>query len=146
MILLRTFSNAPRFELLTDGTLYARAGVQTNCAGIAGIHVRITTKPTPGITFRIAIHEDEHADSFGPAVPGFAVPPSFQEAILRGARSAFDQCNIDVGLCFELLEALVHPLDAHERQFALAGMTVIREWLKLYTQGLLREMCNNCQE
>jgi len=137
MTALRTFSNAPRFELLSDGTLYARAGVQTNSGGIAGIHVRITTKATPGIIFLMAAHEDQHIDDYGSAVPGSAVPVSYRDAVFQGAHDAFDQSNLDAGVCFELLDALVHPVDARERQFALAGMTVMRGWLELYTQDSL---------
>lgn len=127
---MRTFGSAPRFELRADGTLYARAGAQTNCAGIAGIHARITPAPAPGIVFLVAAGADPHDDGYGPAVPASAVPAAYREAVFRGAREAYEQSGAQIGVCFELLDALVHVVDARERQFAAAGATALRGWLE----------------
>ena len=71
---MKTFSDAARFEVLSDGTVYARAGVQTNCGGIAGIHVRILLNPSGVVTFVAATVDKPHEDGYGGTVPGGAVP------------------------------------------------------------------------
>lgn len=81
------FGHAPRFERLPDGTFYARAGGQTNCAGVAGIHVRMTANAAPGLTFGVAGEAGDEVDAYGPAVPGFAVLAPFRDAIARRAGS-----------------------------------------------------------
>ena len=132
------FSDAPRLEVLADGTFYARAGVQTNCAGVAGAHVRITPGTCGGITFRPA-GGAPGAESYGPAVPGAAVPAALRDALFRGAREIFETRAPGVGLCFELIDALVHPVDANESRFFAAGVTAMEGWLDLYARGSVSE-------
>ncbi len=131
---MRTFSNAPRFEPLPDGTFYARAGVQTNCAGIAGIHVRIRPTPSGEITCSVpALMGSEIADN-GSAVPGAAVPAMYRDAVFEGARTAFDKYSGGIGIRFELIDALVHPVDANELRFKAAGITALNGWLECNAQ------------
>ena len=124
------FSDAPRFEQLPDGTYYARAGVQTNCGGIAGIHVRISPAPAGQLELSVSAHDGEHDDGFGFAVPGAAVPPVFRNAILQGAREAFEREGPQLGASLELIDALVHMIDARESKFWLAGYTAMESWLR----------------
>ena len=131
---MRNFSYAPRFEVLADGTLYARAGVQTNSAGVAGVHVRITPDTSGEITFRLA-GEAPTEGGYGVAVPGTAVPAAFRDALFQGAREAFEAHAPGVGVCFELIDALVHPVDANESKFVAAGVTAVEGWLDLYARG-----------
>ena len=128
---LRTFSNAPRFEVLPDGTLYARAGVQTNCGGIAGIHVRIT--PTPSDELICLACEGAASDDLS-AMPGQVVPAEYRDAVCSGARMAFDARAVNVGVRFELIDALVHPIDANESKFKIAGITVLSGWFERYAR------------
>jgi hypothetical protein len=128
------FGDAPRFEVLADGTFYARAGVQTNSAGVAGVHVRITPDTSGRLTFRLVAGAPT-GGSYGVAVPGRAVPPAFRDALFRGAREAFGAHAPGLGVCFELIDALVHPVDANESKFAAAGVTAMEGWLKLYARG-----------
>jgi hypothetical protein len=127
---LQTFSNAPRFEVLADGTIYARAGVQTNCGGIAGIHVRIMPNPSGEVAFTAAEGPHPH-DKGWVAVPGAAVPAPYREAISSGARQALEQHGATVGVSFELLDALVHPVDANAAKFCYAGWSAMHGWLEL---------------
>jgi hypothetical protein len=128
---LKTFSNAPRFEVLADGTIYVRAGVQTNCGGIAGIHVRIMLNQTGEVAFTAAKCDHPHADGYGVAVPGGAIPAPYREAIYSGARQALEEHGASLGVSFELLDALVHPVDAKIAKFHQAGWSAMHGWLQL---------------
>src|SRR4051812_24529929 len=132
---MMTFSNAPRFELLSDGTIRARAGVQTNCGGIAAIRVRMTPSALRELACRVSTEADGGEEQHGSWLPGTAVPAAYREDIFRGAAAAFTQRTPGVGLCFELIEALVHPVDANPRKFELAGRTAVEGWLDLQAQG-----------
>jgi hypothetical protein len=128
----KTFSNAARFEVLADGTIYARAGVQTNCGGIAGIHVRIMPNPSGEVAFTAAEGGHPHDGGYGLAVPGWVVPAPYREAIYSGARQALDEHGASVGVSFELLDAFVHPVDANTAKFRQAGWSAMHGWLELY--------------
>jgi hypothetical protein len=131
---LEKFGSHSQFKLLTDGTIVSRNGVQTNCGGIAKIHVRITLNPAKGIAFRVADHDGEHDEGYGIAVPGAAVPLYFREAVFKGAQQAFEESNMDIGVCFELLDAFVHMVDARELRFQVAGWVAMTGWLEWYEQ------------
>jgi hypothetical protein len=128
---LKTFSNTPGFEMLADGTICARAGVQTNCGGIAGIHVRITPNPSGAVAFTAAEDSPPHEHGFGVTVPGAAVPTPFRDAIYSGARQALEECGATLGVSSELLDALVHPVDANAAKFRQAGWSAMHGWLEL---------------
>jgi hypothetical protein len=125
------FSNAPRFEQLSDGTYYARAGVQTNCGGIAGIHVRI--QPIAADTIACSVSDDtgEHDSGYGTAVPGSAMHAEYRDAVFAGAREAFDNSGCTIGVSFQLIDALVHAVDANSSKFKLAGSAAMIGWLRL---------------
>ena len=130
-----TFGNLPRFEILDDGTIRARAGVQTNCGGIAAIHVRISPNGTNGISFRVSEDDGVHENGFGPTVPASAIAPELREAIFEGAESAFENSEIKLGIDFELLDAYVHYIDYRESKFKAAGSTAVYEWLELHVRN-----------
>jgi hypothetical protein len=128
---VQDFSDAPRFELLSDDTFYARAGVQTNCGGIAGVHLRITPSSSGAIVCRISdAGKSTQRDSS--VVPGSALPPRFRDAVFAGAQTAFDSQSREIGVCFELIDALVHPVDANEVIFKIAGQSAMNAWFEWY--------------
>jgi hypothetical protein len=133
---LKNFSGHSQFNLLAGGTIVSRNGVQTNCGGIAKIHVRITLNSVKGITFQVSNQNGEHHEGYGIAVPGAAVPVYFREAVFNGAQEAFEQSNLDMGVCFELLDAFVHMVDARESRFQVAGWVAMTGWLEWYAQDL----------
>jgi hypothetical protein len=133
--LLEKFGAHSQFAVLADGTVVSRNGVQTNCGGIAKIHARITVNPAGGITFRVSEQDGEHDEGYGVAVPGAAVPPEFRAAIFKGAQEAFEQSDPRIGICFELLDAFVHMVDARESRFQAAGWIAITGWLEEYAKN-----------
>lgn len=133
---MRTFSNAPRFEHLADGTYYARAGTQTNCGGIAGIHVRIHPIAAPTIVCSVSDHTGEHDAGYGCAVPGSAMHAEYRDAVFAGAREALESTGCAVGVAFQLIDALVHTVDASPSMFKLAGSEAVIGWLRL--QGFVK--------
>lgn len=134
------------FGFLPDGSIKARYGTQTNCGGIAIIHVRISLNSEKGIIFQASNHEGEHDDGYGWAVPGAAVPVQFREAVFKGAQNIFEESNVNTGICFELLDAFVHMVDARESKFELAGNIAMRGWLEQYTDGLSQLAADKQQE
>lgn len=134
------------FGFLPDGTILARNGTQANCGGIAKIHVRISLNSAKGITFRASDHDGEHDEGYGMAVPGAYVPVEFREAVFKGAQDVFEESTRNSGVCFELLDAFVHMVDARESRFEAAGKIAVREWLKQYADGLNQMAENNQQE
>jgi hypothetical protein len=143
---LKNFSGHSQFNLLADGTIVSRNGVQTNCGGIAKVHVRITLNSAKGITFQISNQNGEHYEGYGIAVPGAAVPVYFRKAVFKGAQEAFEQSNLDIGVCFELLDAFVHMVDARESRFQVAGWVAMTGWLEQCAGGLLQLTENKPQE
>lgn len=135
---MKSFSNGSQFKLLADGTIRARAGVQSNCAGIAVIHARITLNTTKEILIRVSGREGEHDSGFGFAVPASAIPAVFREAVFEGAKQAFHDSETNFGIVFELLDALVHEIDARESKFKLAGYSAVKGWLELQAQDSVR--------
>jgi hypothetical protein len=128
---MRTFSNAPRFEARPDGTIYARAGVQTNCGGIAGILVRIQVNPAGSVVFTPSGDSPPVDEQYGSPVRGVNVPREYRNAVYRGAREALAYRGLTIGVTFELIEALVHEVDARESKFFMAGCTAMAGWLDL---------------
>ena len=124
------------FCISKDGTIYVQAGVQTNCAGFAGIHVRISPNTTGEILFHTADSEGgEHIDGYGFRVPGASIPECFRDAIFEGAAKAFEKSEIKIGVVFELLDAIVHEIDATESRFKQAGYVAVERWFKSYPQN-----------
>jgi hypothetical protein len=72
---------------------------------------------------------NEH--SHGSVVPGSAVPAPYREAIYSGAREALEKHGARLGVSFELLDALVHPVDANAAKFRHAGRSAMQGWLEL---------------
>ena len=130
--------NHSEFKLLADGTVYARNGVQTNCGGIAKIHVRITLNSTRGITLLPTVEASKHDEGYGIAVPGADMPVFFRQAVFKGAQEAFEQSNPDIGICFELLDAFVHMVDGKDSRFQAAGWIAMAGWLECYADGLVQ--------
>jgi hypothetical protein len=122
------FGAQKRFELEEDGTIVARAGTQTNCAGIAAIRVRITLIARAGIDF-LPLEEECNGEADG-VVPGTAIPAVYRAAIFKGAQKAYEESGLPEGIQFALIEALVHPVDANERKFMEVGRLAITGWLE----------------
>jgi hypothetical protein len=124
------FETLPRFEVLPDGTIYARAGTQRNCGGIAGIRARI--ERTAGQQFvGLPDAEVDPEKIEGPAIPAEKVPLRFREAVLRGAKKSWEHAGMRGGVKFELIDALVHLTDATETMFLAAGALAMAEWIRL---------------
>lgn len=133
---VHTFGDFPRFEQLADGTYYARAGVQTNCGGIAGIHVRIHPIAADTIACSVSDNTGEHDSGYGKAVPGSAMHDEYRDAVFEGAREACESAGCNIGVSFQLIDALVHMVDANPSMFKLAGTVAMIGWLRL--QGLVK--------
>ncbi len=93
--------------------------------------MRIMSNPSGEVVFTTAGADHGHADGDGSTVPGGAVPAPYQEAIFSGARQALVERGASLGVTFELLEALVHPVDARMSKFREAGFSAMRGWLEL---------------
>ena len=122
------FGAKPRFEFLADGTVCARSGTQTNCSGIAGIVGRITTSATPGLVFTVAGGHEPH-EPFGPHVPGADVPREIRESVRDGAQDEYNSRELQGGICFQLIEAVVHPVDGKQSHFYRVGRQALAGWL-----------------
>jgi hypothetical protein len=133
------FGQAPRFEILADGTIIARAGTQTNCGGIAKLHVRITANADGMLTYGPEFDIIWADDRYGSAVPGCAVPEEYRHAAFSGARSAFDHCDAGIGAHFELVDALVHVVDARESRFKQAAFVAMKGWIDAHFPGSWKE-------
>ena len=124
------FASKPHFEILPDGTFYARHGVQTNCAGIAAVHLRIELNSSGCLTIQMSDSTASTYDSYA-AVPGSAVPKNLTDAFFRGVQIAFDEHANGIGASVELIDALVHPVDANPGEFTVVGITAMNRWLEL---------------
>jgi hypothetical protein len=56
------------------------------------------------------------------------MPADLREALFRGVRKAFDE-HAAIGIHFELVSALVHPVDANPFRFLEAGLRAMHGWL-----------------
>jgi hypothetical protein len=124
------FGQAPRFEVQPDGTIVARAGTQTNCAGIARLHIRISPNTSSVLTCGPAFDQAWEGDRYGSEVPGRAIPEEYRQAAFKGALDAFNAFEIGSGAHFEILDALVHEVDAHGVKFREAGYRAMEGWLQ----------------
>jgi len=122
-----TFGTKPRFEVLADDTVVSRVGTQLNCGGIAQVHLRITRSKLAVFEFSLADSPAE-ASSASDTVPAIEVPTDLRGAIEEGAREAWNGSG--VGLHVELLDALVHPVDANCQMFRIAGREAVLGWLR----------------
>jgi hypothetical protein len=125
-----------KFKFLDDGSVYARAGTQTNCGGIAGVHARIAPAETGVLTFSASYDPEWRGGGYGPEVPGAAMPEHCREATFEGAREAYRAFGVSVGLHFELLDADVHVVDANARKFREAGWVAMMGWLERNSESL----------
>ena len=129
------FSDAPRFELLDDGTIYSMAGTQRNCAGMAGIHVLITETSTGTLTFGPEPDTTVIGERPGRAVVGSQLAEELRDATFRGVRGAIEGTSLTIGVHFEILDALVHEVDARASKFREAGWGAMKGWLDLRYPG-----------
>ena len=135
---MKSFNGASRFKLLEDGTVSVRAGVQTNCGGIAAIRVKITPLISKEILFEVSERGGgEHQDGYGVDVPASSIPAVFRDAVFEGAKQAFEEGGFEVGINFELMSATVHLVDASERRFRQAGHRAVRGWLESQAQDVI---------
>jgi hypothetical protein len=112
-----------------DGTMIVRAGTQTNCGGIAQVHVRIEKSSNSNINFIPELSSFSSESEYGLSVPGAKVPIQFLSALYKGAEKAYRDSGYNEGLCYELLEALVHRTDATEAKFTAVGEISIFGWI-----------------
>jgi len=124
------FGQTPRFEVLSDDTIVARAGTQTNCAGIAQLHIRISPNIQAMLTCGPDFDPAWEGDRYGSEVPGRALPEEYRQAAFNGALEAFSLFETGSGVHFELLDALVHEVDAREEKFHEAGYRAMEGWLQ----------------
>ncbi len=122
-------------EILVDGTVVARAGTQTNSGGIAKVHAKITANPGGVLTVGPEFDNTWTDDRYGATVPGRAIPEAYRHAAFNGAQSAFDRCSAGVGVHFELIDALVHAIDARASKFNQAAFLAMKGWLDVYFPG-----------
>ncbi|HEY8461965.1 MAG TPA: hypothetical protein VIM99_16370 [Blastocatellia bacterium] len=125
-----SFGLAPRFEFRPDGTIVARAGTQTNCGGIALLHIRISPNPSNALTFGPDFDPAWEGDRYGGEVPGRAIPDHYRQAAFKGALDAFNAFDTVSGAHFEILDALVHAVDANLWKFREAGYRAMEGWLQ----------------
>jgi hypothetical protein len=121
---------APRFEVLPDGTIVTRAGTQMNCAGIALLHIRISPNTLGVLKCGPGFDPAWEGDRYGAEVPGRAIPEQYRQAAFKGAQDAFNAFETGSGIYFELLDALVHKVDAHQEKFREAGYRAMEGWLQ----------------
>jgi hypothetical protein len=135
------FGQAPRFKVRSDGTIVARAGTQMNCGGIALLHIRISPNTLGVLTFGPEFDPAWESDRYGPQVPGNAIPEVYRQAAFEGAVDAFKAFGTGSGAHFELLDALVHEVDAREVKFREAGYHAMEGWLQSrgFRQSLMEE-------
>ncbi len=118
------------FAMADDGTITARAGSQLNCAGIARIRARITGGDRPGIRLLASEAADWEGGEYGSHVPGSAMPSFCREAVYEGAKGAYAESGLAGGIEIELIDALVHPVDANRRVFRAAGAAAVLGWIE----------------
>ncbi|WLQ16698.1 hypothetical protein O5O45_12295 [Hahella aquimaris] len=124
-----TFDANQRFKQLDEGLLYASAGVQTNCSGIAAILVRICSIDSLTLEYK-AVTEPKLDDSEALGLfSGEQTPKAYVEAVFDGAREMFRAAQINGGYRVELVQTLIHPVDARVIKFREAGMRAARGWL-----------------
>lgn len=124
------FGQAPRFEVLPDSTIVARAGTQMNCAGIALLHIRISPNTSGMLTCGPDFDPAWEGDRYGSEVPGCAIPEVYRQAAFEGALDAFNAFETGSGAHFELLDAVVHEVDARDVKFREAGYRAMEGWLQ----------------
>jgi hypothetical protein len=124
------FGLKKRFEIQEDGTIVARAGVQTNCSGIAAVRIRITSTEDTGIVFSLSQKEFNNERLGDLVVSGKAIPEAYKTAVFKGAQDAYEESGLSKGVQFELIEALVHPIDARELRFMEVGKTAVNGWVE----------------
>ena len=66
-------------------------------------------------------------------VAGAKVPVYFRDYIFAGAKEAFEELENKKGIDFELVNALVHPIDAREIKFQIAGRLAVTFWFENQT-------------
>lgn len=127
------------FGLLEDGTIRVRVGTNSNCGGVAVIHVKITTDTSKEFSFRVSECEGKDNDDFASAILA-----ELREDIFEGAKQAFDESETDIGIVFELLDVFVNYADFKGNKFKTAGYLAVGEWLKWYAQ--MSQAPSRCQD
>ncbi|HRH42273.1 MAG TPA: hypothetical protein PKY82_11660 [Pyrinomonadaceae bacterium] len=95
--------------------------------------VKITENKGGELRFFTSDFECEHEDGYGMKVSGAKVPVYFGEYIFAGAKEAFVELEIKKGIDFELVNALVHQIDARENKFQIAGRLAVTFWFENQT-------------
>jgi len=127
-----TFDTKQRFKLLDDGLIYASAGVQTNCGGIAAIIVKIEKLESGELIFNVEDNDGWDGDTnCARYVPGNRLNAYYKNAVFEGAKLAASAPGNNTGFIFTLVEALVHPVDANTEKFKEAGYRAVKGWLEM---------------
>ncbi len=126
------FDKKQRFKILDDGLIYASAGVQTNCGGIAAIIVKIENQESRELIFNVENNDVWNGDPEGAFdVPGGRLNTAYKNAVFEGAAEAASTAGNNNGFIFTLIEALVHPVDSRASKFKEAGHRAAKGWLDL---------------
>lgn len=131
------------FTIRADETMIVRAGKQTNCGGIAQIHIRIVDNLSGVFTFEPDIAVICPGDPYGERVRGCAVPKEFRKGIFKAAHFAFEYWNQEIGIHFELIDALVHIVDARVHRFEEAGFFAMKGWIEKNLPGSWKDPPEN---
>jgi hypothetical protein len=115
----------PGCDVFADGSIIARCGVQSNCAGIAQIYFRIDPLETPEIQFVLL---DDFAYEHNEIVGGKDVPDHLRSALFSGVTEAYLQFSFKIGIKFTLIYAFVHPIDATSMMFKHLGKIATISW------------------
>jgi hypothetical protein len=122
------------FKVAEDGSILARYGTQTNCAGIAQIQVSIEYANESKIEFLLSKDRIEAQDDAG-ILAGKNIPEYFASAIFLGAEDIYFKNASSKGIKFTLIKALVHPIDANEMVFKYAGKIALAAWYQLQSNS-----------
>jgi hypothetical protein len=115
----------PGCDVFADGSIIAKCGVQSNCAGIAQIYFRIDRIEAPEIQFVLS---DDFADEDREIVTGKDVPEYFRSALFRGVTEVCLKSDFKTGIKFTLISAFIHPIDATGMMFNHLGKIATIAW------------------
>jgi hypothetical protein len=115
----------PGCDVFADGSIIARCGVQSNCAGIAQIYFRIDPIETPEIQF---VRSDDFIYEDSEIVAGKDVPEYLSSALFQGATEVYLKSDFKTGIKFTLIHAFIHPIDATAMMFKHLGKIATISW------------------
>lgn len=138
----------PGFHVNEDGSIVARYGLQSNCAGIVQIQFRVEHTKESGIRFPILEVEYNQASNESEIVSVKDMPSCFRSAVFSGAEEAYIQSSSVSGIDFILIYAFVST-DATELMFKYLGKIAINAWYQSRSNSskvswTLRELINAC--